>query len=51
MSLSFVMGNLLGRALLSFALVWIVCLLVSRLDWRARGRAAAAVTACWRSPC
>lgn len=34
MSLSFVLGNLLGRALLSFALVWTVCLLVSRLKWR-----------------
>jgi apolipoprotein N-acyltransferase len=34
MSVSFVLGNLLGRALLSFALVWIVCLLISRLDWR-----------------
>ena len=34
MSLSFVLGNLLGRALLSFALVSIVCLLISRLNWR-----------------
>lgn len=34
MSLSFVLGNLLGRALLSFVLVWIVCLLISRLNWR-----------------
>lgn len=34
MSLSFVLGNFLGRALLSFALVWIVCLLISRLNWR-----------------
>jgi apolipoprotein N-acyltransferase len=34
MSVSFVLGNLIGRALLSFALVWIVCLLISRLNWR-----------------
>jgi hypothetical protein len=34
MSLSFVLGNLLGRALVSFALVWLVWLLVSRLNWR-----------------
>lgn len=33
MSLSFVLGNLLGRALLSFVLVSIVCLLISRLNW------------------
>lgn len=34
MTISFVLGNLLGRALISFALVWVVCLLVSRLNWR-----------------
>lgn len=34
MSISFVLGNLLGRALLSFALVWVACWLASRLDWR-----------------
>lgn len=34
MSISLVLGNLFGRALLSFALVWGACLLVSRLDWR-----------------
>lgn len=34
MALSYILGNLIGRALVSFLLVWIVCLLVSRLDWR-----------------
>ena len=34
MSISFVLGNLLGRALLSLALVWVAFFLVSRLDWR-----------------
>jgi len=34
MSISFVLGNFLGRALLSFALVWVACWLASRLDWR-----------------
>lgn len=34
MSFSFVLGNLIGRALVSFVLVWVVCLLASRLNWR-----------------
>jgi len=34
MSLSFVLGNLLGRALVSYVLVWVACLLASRFDWR-----------------
>lgn len=35
MSLSYVVGNLIGRALISFLLVWIVCLLASRFNARA----------------
>lgn len=34
MSFSFVLGNLLGRAVVSYLLVWIACLLGSRFDWR-----------------
>lgn len=34
MTFGFLLGNLIGRALVSFALVWIVCLLCSRFDWR-----------------
>jgi hypothetical protein len=34
MYLSFVLGNLLGRAIVSFALVWLIWLTVSRLNWR-----------------
>lgn len=34
MQLSFVLGNLLGRALVSYALVWVVCWLASRFNWR-----------------
>jgi len=34
MSLSFVLGNLLGRLLVSYLLVWCGCLLASRFDWR-----------------
>ena len=34
MSLSFVLGNLLGRALVSYVLVWVACFLASRFDWR-----------------
>ncbi|MEW6373615.1 MAG: hypothetical protein AB1584_22075 [Pseudomonadota bacterium] len=34
MSFSFVIGNLLGRALVSYVLVWIACLAGSRFDWR-----------------
>lgn len=32
MSFSFVIGNLLGRALVSYILVWIACLAGSRFD-------------------
>lgn len=31
---TFILGNLLGRALVSYALVWLVCWLASRLNWR-----------------
>jgi len=34
MSLLYILGNLLGRALASYALVWLVCWLLSRLNWR-----------------
>lgn len=34
MSFSFVIGNLLGRALVSYVLVWIACLAGSRFDWK-----------------
>jgi hypothetical protein len=34
MSLVFVLGNLLGRILVSYLLVWIILFLGSRLDWR-----------------
>ncbi len=30
----YILGNLLGRALISYALVWLVCWLASRLNWR-----------------
>ena len=32
---SYVAGNLLGRALLSYFIVWLVCLGLARFDWRA----------------
>lgn len=35
MTASYILGNLIGRALVSYALVWLVCWLVSRFDWRA----------------
>lgn len=34
MSLSFLLGNFLGRVLVSFLLVWLVCLCASRFNWR-----------------
>jgi hypothetical protein len=34
MNLSFVLGNFLGRAVVSFALVWLVCWAFSRFNWR-----------------
>ena len=30
----YILGNLLGRALISYALVWLVCWLASSLNWR-----------------
>ena len=39
MSLSFIVGNLLGRALVSYAIIWAVCWVLSRFDWRAASRA------------
>nr|WP_315400789.1 hypothetical protein [uncultured Duganella sp.] len=34
MALSYLLGNFIGRLLISFLLVWIVCLLTSKLNWR-----------------
>ena len=34
MALSYVLGNLVGRALVSYLLVWVACLATSRFDWR-----------------
>lgn len=34
MSISFILGNLLGRALVSYVLVWLVCWLSCRFNWR-----------------
>jgi len=34
MAFSYVLGNLLGRAVVSYVLVWIACLLGSRFDWK-----------------
>jgi hypothetical protein len=34
MSFSFVLGNLIGRALVSYVLVWVACLAASRFNWR-----------------
>jgi hypothetical protein len=31
---SYLVGNLLGRLLISYVIVWIVMLLMSRIDWR-----------------
>lgn len=30
----YVLGNLLGRLLMAYLLVWLVCLVLSRGDWR-----------------
>ena len=30
----YVLGNLLGRLLMAYLLVWLVCLALSRGDWR-----------------
>jgi hypothetical protein len=35
MATLYLLGNLLGRALVSYALVWLVCWLCSRFNWRA----------------
>lgn len=34
MAASFILGNLIGRAVVSYALVWLACWLASRLRWR-----------------
>ena len=34
MTVSYLLGNLLGRAAVSYALVWLACWLLSRLNWR-----------------
>jgi len=34
MTASYILGNLLGRAAISYALVWVVCWLASRFNWR-----------------
>lgn len=34
MALSYLLGNFIGRLIISFVLVWIVWLLVSKLNWR-----------------
>ncbi|MCW5257638.1 hypothetical protein D8B22_16475 [Verminephrobacter aporrectodeae subsp. tuberculatae] len=38
MTISFILGNLLGRALVSYAIVWAVCVLACRFRWRAAWR-------------
>jgi apolipoprotein N-acyltransferase len=34
MTVTYVLGNILGRAIISCLLVWLVCWLISRFDWR-----------------
>lgn len=34
MAFSYVVGNLLGRGIISYLLVWAVCLAISRFNWR-----------------
>lgn len=34
MSYSYLLGNLIGRLLMSFILVWTVCLVCNRFRWR-----------------
>lgn len=34
MSISYLLGNLAGRAVVSYLLVWFVCWLFGRFDWR-----------------
>jgi hypothetical protein len=34
MSISYILGNFIGRFLMSFIIVWIICLLCSRFNWR-----------------
>jgi hypothetical protein len=34
MAFSYVVGNLLGRAIISYLLVWAACLAASRFNWR-----------------
>ena len=33
-NISYILGNLVGRALVSYAIVWVVCWLISRFKWR-----------------
>lgn len=41
MTVTYLLGNLIGRALVSYALIWLVCWLVSRFAWRAAFRLSA----------
>ena len=34
MSLSFILGNLLGRGLISYGVVWLILWAFSKLNWR-----------------
>lgn len=34
MSIGFVLGNLVGRAIVSYLLLWLLWFCVSRFDWR-----------------
>ncbi len=34
MTLTYLFGNLIGRAIASYGLVWFICVLASRLNWR-----------------
>jgi len=38
MTEAYVIGNLLGRLLFSYLLVWFICFLASRFNWRAAFR-------------
>lgn len=41
MTVAYILGNLVGRALVSYALVWLVCWIVSRFAWRSAFRLSA----------
>lgn len=34
MTITYLLGNLVGRALISFALIWLGCWIASRFEWR-----------------